>query len=84
MTTTSDSSFGANSWLVDEMHEQFLDDPQSVSESWREFFEGYRGRAGAAADGAPAKPADVTEPAPAVSSVVPPTSAPAEPVAATP
>ncbi len=84
VTTTSDSSFGANSWLVDEMHEQFLDDPQSVSESWREFFEGYRGRAGAAADGAPAKPADVTEPAPAVSSVVPPTTAPAEPVAAPP
>ena len=35
-------TFGANAWLVDEMYEQYRDDPASVSESWREFFEDYR------------------------------------------
>ena len=35
-------SFGPNAWLVDDMYEQYRDDPNSVSESWREFFEGYR------------------------------------------
>ncbi|MEX0659878.1 MAG: multifunctional oxoglutarate decarboxylase/oxoglutarate dehydrogenase thiamine pyrophosphate-binding subunit/dihydrolipoyllysine-residue succinyltransferase subunit [Egibacteraceae bacterium] len=33
--------FGANSWLVDEMYRQYLADPQSVSESWKEFFSDY-------------------------------------------
>jgi multifunctional 2-oxoglutarate metabolism enzyme len=37
----SSDTFGPNAWLVDEMFEQFRDDPRSVSESWREFFEGY-------------------------------------------
>ncbi|MGH9106452.1 MAG: 2-oxoglutarate dehydrogenase E1 subunit family protein, partial [Acidimicrobiales bacterium] len=35
-------NFGPNAWLVDEMFEQFRRDPGSVSESWREFFEGYK------------------------------------------
>ncbi len=35
-------AFGPNAWLVDDMYEQFRDDPSSVSESWRDFFEGYR------------------------------------------
>jgi len=39
------SSFGANSWLVEEMFERFRDDPDSVGESWREFFEDYRSQA---------------------------------------
>ena len=34
--------FGANSWLVEEMYEQFTADPTSVSEAWREFFSDYR------------------------------------------
>ena len=36
------SNFGPNAWLVDDMYEQYREDPTSVSESWREFFEGYR------------------------------------------
>jgi 2-oxoglutarate dehydrogenase E1 component len=36
------SGFGANSWLVEEMYEQFVADPGSVTESWREFFADYR------------------------------------------
>jgi 2-oxoglutarate decarboxylase len=41
-SSTQASSFGANAWLVDEMYEQYRADPQSVSSSWREFFQGYR------------------------------------------
>ncbi len=35
-------AFGPNAWLVDEMYEQYRQDPTSVSDSWREFFQGYR------------------------------------------
>ncbi len=31
-------SFGPNEWLVDEMYEKFLADPNSVDEAWRELF----------------------------------------------
>ena len=34
-------SFGSNEWLVDEMYERYLADPNSVEENWREFFSGY-------------------------------------------
>ena len=43
-------TFGANAWLVDEMYEQYVDDPSSVSESWQEFFADYR-KAGSRDDG---------------------------------
>jgi multifunctional 2-oxoglutarate metabolism enzyme len=33
---------GPNAWLVDDMYEQFLADPSSVSASWRDFFADYR------------------------------------------
>jgi 2-oxoglutarate dehydrogenase E1 component len=33
---------GPNAWLVDEMYEQYLANPSSVSEAWREFFADYR------------------------------------------
>ncbi|MDP3983440.1 MAG: 2-oxo acid dehydrogenase subunit E2, partial [Acidimicrobiia bacterium] len=33
--------FGPNMWLVDEMYRRFLDDPDSVSAAWQEFFEDY-------------------------------------------
>jgi 2-oxoglutarate decarboxylase len=36
------TEFGPNMWLVDEMYRQFLDDPDSVSEAWQEFFEDYQ------------------------------------------
>ena len=40
--------FGPNSWLVDEMYEQFRIDPTAVSDTWREFFTDYvPGHAGA-------------------------------------
>ena len=35
-------SFGSNEWLVDEMYERYLADPNSVEANWREFFAGYK------------------------------------------
>ncbi|MHB8458268.1 MAG: 2-oxo acid dehydrogenase subunit E2, partial [Acidimicrobiales bacterium] len=35
-------AFGPNAWLVEEMYEDYLADPMSVTESWREFFADYR------------------------------------------
>ncbi len=90
MTATDHTShpqdFGANSWLVDEMYGQFVADPDSVSESWREFFSDYRG-AGAAAPATPATPATDTvtaaaAAAPAVVAAAPAAPAPAAPAAA--
>ena len=62
--------FGANSWLVEEMYEQFRTDPTSVSEAWREFFSDYRSATNGASAPASA-PAALVAPA-----VIPATSAP--------
>ena len=53
MTATDNArpGFGTNSWLVDEMYAQFVADPESVSESWREFFSDYRAPGGPALSG---------------------------------
>ena len=78
MTTTEPSAgkFGANSWLVEEMYEQFRSDPGSVSEAWQEFFEDYKTIAPPKAPAAAAAP---------VAAVVPVanSAAPATPPAAT-
>ncbi|MGH8957687.1 MAG: 2-oxo acid dehydrogenase subunit E2, partial [Acidimicrobiia bacterium] len=34
------AAFGSNSWIVDEIYQQFLEDPESVSKSWRAYFNG--------------------------------------------
>ncbi len=66
----SAESFGPNVWLIDEMFREFKEHPESVSESWREFFSDYRpavGRAApppAVATGAPAAAPPTQEPAP--------------------
>ena len=39
-------AFGPNIWLVDEMYRQYLENPRSVGESWREFFEDYQPQRG--------------------------------------
>ncbi len=41
-TPPRSENLGPNAWLVDEMFEQFRRDPESVSESWRDFFRGYK------------------------------------------
>ena len=45
-TESTGPGFGANSWLVEEMFEQYRDDPESVGEAWREFFADYRSGGG--------------------------------------
>jgi len=39
------ADFGANSWLVEEMYEQFVRDPDSVGDQWQEFFADYKATA---------------------------------------
>jgi multifunctional 2-oxoglutarate metabolism enzyme len=60
-TPPSASALGPNAWLVDEMYEQYLADPDTVSPAWREFFTDYRpeapGGATHTAAPAPTKPA---------------------------
>ena len=62
--------FGPNEWLIDEMFREFLARPESVNESWREFFSDYRPAPGRLA------PEDIlaaTIPAPVPAPVAPPT-----------
>jgi multifunctional 2-oxoglutarate metabolism enzyme len=46
--SASRPDFGANEWLVEEMYERFLADPDSVDAAWHDFFADYRPAAGAA------------------------------------
>ena len=36
------SQFGPNEWLIEEMYEQFLQDPSSVDSAWHDFFADYK------------------------------------------
>ncbi|MGH8908059.1 MAG: multifunctional oxoglutarate decarboxylase/oxoglutarate dehydrogenase thiamine pyrophosphate-binding subunit/dihydrolipoyllysine-residue succinyltransferase subunit [Egibacteraceae bacterium] len=42
MAESTGRQFGANAWVVEEMYRDYLSDPDSVGESWREFFSDYR------------------------------------------
>ncbi|MFI7012167.1 multifunctional oxoglutarate decarboxylase/oxoglutarate dehydrogenase thiamine pyrophosphate-binding subunit/dihydrolipoyllysine-residue succinyltransferase subunit [Streptomyces sp. NPDC050145] len=68
------AAFGPNEWLVDEIYQQYLQDPNSVDRAWWDFFADYKPGA-AAAGAAPTEPA--AKPAPAA-------PAPAPQAAATP
>ncbi|MFN0026719.1 MAG: multifunctional oxoglutarate decarboxylase/oxoglutarate dehydrogenase thiamine pyrophosphate-binding subunit/dihydrolipoyllysine-residue succinyltransferase subunit [Acidimicrobiales bacterium] len=88
------ANVGQNAWLVDEMYEQYLADPNSVSEAWRDFFADYRAEAphlaaapeettaSAASPATPSLPPPTPEPAP--SSAAPTAPAPAAATAASP
>ncbi len=71
------NALGPNAWLVDEMHEQYLADPTSVSESWQDFFADYKRDAApqTMATAAPSPPASAPPATPAPSA--PQASAPA-------
>ncbi|WP_157414903.1 multifunctional oxoglutarate decarboxylase/oxoglutarate dehydrogenase thiamine pyrophosphate-binding subunit/dihydrolipoyllysine-residue succinyltransferase subunit [Agromyces allii] len=89
---TTAGEYGANEWLVDEMYEKFVVDPESVDRSWWPVLESYRdARSGAAAapttDAAAATPATETpvEPAAAAPAAAAPSAdAPAAPSASAP
>ena len=38
----SPPQFGANAWLVEELYREYVANPESVAESWRDFFSDYR------------------------------------------
>ncbi|HEU5267423.1 MAG TPA: multifunctional oxoglutarate decarboxylase/oxoglutarate dehydrogenase thiamine pyrophosphate-binding subunit/dihydrolipoyllysine-residue succinyltransferase subunit, partial [Jatrophihabitans sp.] len=40
--TSAPSDFGANEWLVEDMYERYLSDPNSVDAAWHDFFADYR------------------------------------------
>jgi len=70
---------GPNAWLVDEMYEQYLADPSSVSESWQDFFQDYRPSTTPRSSGVPT-PAPAPAAAPAAAPATPaPAAAPATP-----
>jgi 2-oxoglutarate dehydrogenase E1 component len=82
-------SFGPNEWLVDEIYQQYLQDPNSVDRAWWDFFADYKPgapatTAGTAASGAPGTataPAAPSTPAPAPAAPSATRPAPAAPVA---
>ncbi|MGW0903603.1 multifunctional oxoglutarate decarboxylase/oxoglutarate dehydrogenase thiamine pyrophosphate-binding subunit/dihydrolipoyllysine-residue succinyltransferase subunit [Streptomyces sp. NPDC002853] len=51
------AAFGPNEWLVDEIYQQYLQDPNSVDRAWWDFFADYKPGAAASPAAAPAKPA---------------------------
>ncbi|MEE1760072.1 MULTISPECIES: multifunctional oxoglutarate decarboxylase/oxoglutarate dehydrogenase thiamine pyrophosphate-binding subunit/dihydrolipoyllysine-residue succinyltransferase subunit [unclassified Streptomyces] len=78
------AAFGPNEWLVDEIYQQYLQDPNSVDRAWWDFFADYK--PGAAAASAPASsaatgPAATTTPA---APAAPAQAAPAAPAAPAP
>jgi 2-oxoglutarate dehydrogenase E1 component len=72
-------AFGPNAWLVEDMYDRFRADPDSVADSWREFFADYR------PSGGPLAPSSAPLAVPASVDPVPVPAAPARvSVAATP
>ena len=67
--------FGANEWLVDEMHDQYLQDPASVDPAWVAYFTTHPAPNGLA-------PTDVSPAGPAALDAPETSTAPAAPVAA--
>ncbi|GLX51719.1 alpha-ketoglutarate decarboxylase [Streptomyces hygroscopicus subsp. hygroscopicus] len=85
------AAFGANEWLVDEIYQQYLQDPNSVDRAWWDFFADYKpgapatpAPAGTAAAGVAQTPAPAPQTAPAPAAPKPaaaPAPAPAAPAA---
>ena len=85
---TPSSDFGANEWLVDEMHERWQNDPSSVDPAWNTFFQDYRQTPGVptgddgtptpvrGAPATPQPPAPTPAASPAPTPVAPPQPAP--------
>ncbi|MFH8988590.1 multifunctional oxoglutarate decarboxylase/oxoglutarate dehydrogenase thiamine pyrophosphate-binding subunit/dihydrolipoyllysine-residue succinyltransferase subunit [Streptomyces sp. NPDC017940] len=76
------AAFGPNEWLVDEIYQQYLQDPNSVDRAWWDFFADYKPGVGATVVAAPAKPAgDAAAGAASTSSPAPAAAQPAAPAA---
>ncbi|WP_462186627.1 MULTISPECIES: multifunctional oxoglutarate decarboxylase/oxoglutarate dehydrogenase thiamine pyrophosphate-binding subunit/dihydrolipoyllysine-residue succinyltransferase subunit [unclassified Frankia] len=85
----SGPDFGPNEWLVFEIYQQFLEDPQSVSPEWREFLSDYRpgtppASAGVAEQAATAAPSGEVSPDGEISHTTPVPVKPSEAVPSVP
>lgn len=85
------ASFGQNEWLVDELYQKYLQDPESVDKAWWNFFADYNpdygpGRTPAreAANGTTTAPAPAPAPAKAPATPAPAAAKPKQPAAAVP
>ncbi|MFC7219886.1 multifunctional oxoglutarate decarboxylase/oxoglutarate dehydrogenase thiamine pyrophosphate-binding subunit/dihydrolipoyllysine-residue succinyltransferase subunit [Streptomyces polyrhachis] len=77
------TAFGPNEWLVDEIYQQYLQDPNSVDRAWWDFFADYKPSASPAelAESANAAPTAVPAAGPAAApapQAAPPKAAPAQ------
>ena len=78
MADTPTTTFGSNSWMVEEMYRDFLDNPDSVPESWHDFFADYVPPHGAPARLPAAAPDERTVEDTAPAAVTPSASDPAD------
>ncbi|MFG3107476.1 multifunctional oxoglutarate decarboxylase/oxoglutarate dehydrogenase thiamine pyrophosphate-binding subunit/dihydrolipoyllysine-residue succinyltransferase subunit [Streptomyces tendae] len=85
------AAFGANEWLVDEIYQQYLQDPNSVDRAWWDFFADYKPGAAAqpaagtvTTDSGSTPPAAPAPQAPAQPQAAAPAPAPAKPAAGAP
>ncbi|SEN49736.1 2-oxoglutarate dehydrogenase E1 component [Actinacidiphila rubida] len=89
------AGFGPNEWLVDEIYQQYLQDPNSVDRAWWDFFADYKpdgsaapaapaGQGGASGAAARAKADTATAPAPQTAGANSGQPAPAAPAPAAP
>ncbi|MEU0134263.1 multifunctional oxoglutarate decarboxylase/oxoglutarate dehydrogenase thiamine pyrophosphate-binding subunit/dihydrolipoyllysine-residue succinyltransferase subunit [Streptomyces sp. NPDC006296] len=81
------AAFGPNEWLVDEIYQQYLQDPNSVDRAWWDFFADYKPGASGTADKSVPAAAGAVTPAPAATAASTvnnsaPAQAPAAPPAA--
>ncbi|MEU2511407.1 multifunctional oxoglutarate decarboxylase/oxoglutarate dehydrogenase thiamine pyrophosphate-binding subunit/dihydrolipoyllysine-residue succinyltransferase subunit [Streptomyces syringium] len=77
--------FGPNEWLVDEIYQQYLQDPNSVDRAWWDFFADYKpGKDTGSAAAAPPAPPGAAPATPAAQPGKPAAAAPAAPAAPAP
>ena len=86
VSSTTVPEFGPNDWFVEEKYNQFLSDPSSVEQIWRDFFTDpvAESRKSREANGAAAAPTGTEAPAPTQATSGPAAAAPAAPRAAAP
>ena len=86
MSTTTEQSndFGANEWYIQELYQDYVKDPESVPEKWRDFLADYHpsGGNGAVEANATPVPAAAVQAPPAVPQEAPVTAAAPAPAAA--
>lgn len=89
ISSASSTGFGPNEWLVDEIYQQYLQDPNSVDRAWWDFFADYKPGTEVtpvtqAATQVGPTPTAVAAPAPAAVQAAPAPAAPAAAPVATP